>query len=117
MGYIKPLVVTRYDFPSDPEYYFDWKSFITYGEMKAAGDAAIAAMPKDPTTGEIKTDPELAQRAMMAAYINSWNVTDEAGNVLPINADALKLLVDVDFNAIAGLFQDRMTKTATERKN
>ena len=116
MGYIKPLSVTRYDFPSDPTYYFDWKSFVSYGDMKTATEAALANAPKN-DQGQPVPDNEVAQRYMMCAYIAEWNLDDDAGNVLPITPDNLEALQDVDFSALAALFTERMSAKATERKN
>lgn len=116
MGYIRPQTVTRYDFPSDSNYYFDWKSFVSYGEMKAATEAALATAPKD-DQGNVKPDNEAAQRYLMAAYIAGWNLTDEMDQPLPVTPDALTKLQDVDFTAVAGLFQTRMEAKAVERKN
>lgn len=122
MGYYRPLTVTRYTFPSsegaalEDSYWFDWKTFVTYGETKTVSkriaDEAKAAgiKPED-----IAADT--ANAALAISYIAAWNVTDEQGVLLPLVPESIDKLQDIDAGAIMDLLRERVNAKATERKN
>lgn len=119
MPYKKPVVPEKLTLPSDPAYWVRWKPALTYGELKTVTFAA--ARPAGPSTTPSSIEEDFDRGAvsdgMLCAHILEWNLDDEQGNILPINAESLSILDEVDANFLSGKMAERLQGREEERKN
>jgi hypothetical protein len=109
--------IKRVDLGGD--FWVEVKTHLTHGETKAAKRALMQATLKvvdDVQETSAKIDMVEYQQAKAFAAIIAWNLTDDAGNELPLSPDDAKvasidLLDDDDFDkimvAIEGVAKDK----------
>lgn len=72
---------------SDPHYWVEIHTTLTYGERKMLSDKTLAPM-------------ELGDAALKT-LICDWNIDDESGTIIPISAEAIEKLDEDDAAVIA----------------
>lgn len=82
----KPLV--KVELPSDPNYYVNIETDLTYGDIKRSG-----------ISGDL-TGTAAADAALLLS-IKDWNLDDAEGNILPITQESIDLLKQADILAIS----------------
>src|SRR5579859_8103229 len=115
MSYIK-TATERLNLPSDPTYWVEFKKRLTFGDRVVISRALQDAVYE--STGESKTAMFRAavklradDLALLPLVIVAWNVDDESGAILPIDAETVKHLADED----AQLIIDRVNELNPRR--
>lgn len=85
---------------TDPNYWVDVHSAMTYGEMKSLGVV----------NADGKADALIAADRLLQAMIIAWNLDGDDGQVVPVDEDHLNLLSAADaqkvISAISGVVAD-----------
>lgn len=109
MAYVKKAAVEKVTLDSNPDYYVMWRTKLTYGQMR---DIARVGQKSD---GQV--DQLTASDALFLAHIESWNLDDEDGNILPLTPESLAFLDEDDANQLAKLSNKTLETQESERKN
>lgn len=111
MPYVKKAVAEQIPLVSDPQYWVMWRRKLTYGQMR---DIARAGQTTE--NGEVKMDNLTATDTLLLAHIESWNLTDEQDNPLPLTAESLTVLDEDDAAQLTKLATSQIEAQEQERK-
>ena len=112
---LKPISIERVQLPSDENYWVDWRSHITYADVKAASAAGIANIA--PNSAPTDMDTGAVADTMLLRYIADWNLDDEVGNVLPLTPESLAKIDGADALFLSAKMARAQEKRIDERKN
>lgn len=115
MPYVKKRAATKVALPSDPNYFVMWRTNVTYGEVKAIAKGLPKADAGD-AEGENARGNAIADR-MLLLYIEAWNLDDEDGNILPLNAESLNEMQTDDVAFLSKRLSEDAEKKEEDRKN
>lgn len=111
MPYVRKINVIRIPLPSNPAYWVDWRESMLYRDMKIAMQQAIEI-----EDGEMKADSTAMSDALLLGHLDGWNLDDEEGNLLPLTAESLELLMEEDVQFLLSKAQDGQKEEEKKRK-
>jgi hypothetical protein len=116
MGYVASYAGTeKITLPSNPTYWVELRKCLSRAQLQQAEGLLSQATVDMNGNGTVKPDIIAYRNSMVAFSIASWNLDDEAGNILPIVAATVGLLAGPDFDAVYTRV-DQLNKGMTEQE-
>jgi hypothetical protein len=101
MGYVASYSGTeKLTLPSNPAYWVELRKCLSRAQLQQAEAVLSQATVDLHGNGTVKPDIIAYRNMMMTFSIASWNLDDEAGNILPVTAGTVGLLAGPDFDAV-----------------
>lgn len=101
MGYVASYSGTeKVTLPSNSAYWVELRKCLSRAQLQQAEALLSQATVDMNGKGTVKPDIIAYRNTMMLYSLASWNLDDEAGNVLPINPSTVGILSGPDFDAV-----------------
>ena len=113
MPYVKTIKAEKITLASDPHYFVLWRSKARYGQMKQATAKAVSL---DARSQSADFDATAYTDYAVLAHIESWNLDDEKGELLPVDIESLNLLDEDDMNLLLSRLSKANAEQEVERK-